>query len=120
LPDAAQPIIRPDLREEPRRPVKGVSVEVPLDNGLDVLAAFSDGDVRYLNQSGTVAIFEGQGNPVEGLAIELIAISQPVVNKVGPSDKKRLPSPKAGDVRITFLVSDGLYSLLQQKNSPNA
>lgn len=93
----------------PPKRLLGVIVEVPLQKGLDVLTAFSEGGVRYLNQSGKVAIFEGQGNPVEGLAKELVAVSQPIVNKIGPWDKKRLPPPKAGNVRITFLVSDGLY-----------
>lgn len=93
----------------PPKRLLGVIVEVSLKNGLDVLAAFSEGGVRYLNQSGKVAIFEGQGNPVEGFAKELVSASQPIVNKIGPWDKQRLPPPKAGSVRITFLVSDGLY-----------
>ncbi|MCL2310611.1 MAG: hypothetical protein FWC42_10180 [Proteobacteria bacterium] len=93
----------------PSKRLLGVIVEVPLEQGLDVLAAFSEGDVRYLNQSGKVVIFEGRGNPVEGLAKELIAVAQPVINEIGPWDKNRLPPPKAGNVRITFLVSDGLY-----------
>lgn len=93
----------------PPKRLLGVIVEVPLQKGLDVLAAFSEGGVRYLNQSGKVAIFEGQGNPVEGLAQELVAVSQPILNKIGPWDRNRLPPPKAGNVRITFLVSDGLY-----------
>lgn len=104
----------------PPKHLLGVIVEVPLQQGLDVLAAFSEGGVRYLNQSGKVAIFEGQGNPVEGMAKELVSVSQPIVNKIGPWDKQRLPPPKDGNVRITFLVSDGLYfgegpfSVLQQ------
>ncbi len=93
----------------PSKKLLGVIVEVPLEKGLDVLAAFAEGGVRYLNQSGKVAIFEGQGNPVEGLAKELVSASQPVVNEIGPWEKQRLPPPKAGSVRITFLVSDGLY-----------
>jgi hypothetical protein len=93
----------------PAKKLLGVIVEVPLQNGLDVLAAFSEGGARYLNQSGKVAIFEGQGNPVEGRAKELVSASQPVVNMIGPWDKQRLPPPKAGNVRMTFLVSDGLY-----------
>jgi hypothetical protein len=87
----------------------GTIVEVPLQEGLDVLAAFVDGGVRYLNHSGQVTILEGQGNPVEALAKELIVVSQPVVNQIGPWDKQRLSAPKLGNVRMTFLVSDGLY-----------
>lgn len=93
----------------PQKILLGVIVEVPLEGGLDVLAAFSEGGVRYLNQSGKVAIFEGEGNPVERLAKELVAVSQSVVNQIGPWDQQRLPPPKVGNVRMTFLVSDGLY-----------
>jgi hypothetical protein len=93
----------------PAKTVLGVIVEVPLEQGLDVLAAFSDGGVRYLNQSGKVAIFEGGGNPLEAAARELVAQSRIVVDQIGPWDKQRLPPPRAGNVRITFLVSDGLY-----------
>lgn len=56
-----------------------------------------------------VVVFEGKGNPVENLAKELVSASQPVVDKIGPWNKQRLPPPKTGNVRITFLVSDGLY-----------
>lgn len=93
----------------PSKKLLGVIVEVPLQKGLDVLAAFSEGGVRYLNQSGKVVVFEGKGNPVENLAKELVSASQPVVDKIGPWNKQRLPPPKTGNVRITFLVSDGLY-----------
>ena len=73
------------------------------------MAAFSEGGVRYINQTGKVAIFEGKGNPVEVLAKELVSVSQPLVNQIGPWDRQRLPPPKAGNVRMSFLVSDGLY-----------
>jgi hypothetical protein len=100
--------LRASGQEVPAKIILGVIVEVPLEAGLDVLAAFSEGGVRYLNQSGKVAVFEGPGNPVEELAKELIAVSQPVVNEIGPWEKDRLQPPQSG-VRMTFLVSDGLY-----------
>jgi hypothetical protein len=101
--------LRAASEKVPEKKLLGVIVEVRLEQGLDVLAAFSEGGVRYLNQSGKVAIFEGDENSVAGLAKELIAVSQPVVDQIGPWDKQRLPPPKAGNVRLTFLVSDGLY-----------
>lgn len=93
----------------PSKKLLGVIVEVPLEEGLDVLAAFSDGGVRYLNQSGKVAVFEGGDTSVAELAKELISIAQPIVSKIGPWEQQRLPPPEMGNVRITFLVSDGLY-----------
>jgi hypothetical protein len=93
----------------PRKKILGVIVEVPQTQGLDVLAAFADGGVRYLNQSGKVAIFEPNIHPVDALAKELVAVSQPLVDRIGPWDKGRRPPPERGKIRMTFLVSDGLY-----------
>ena len=87
----------------------GVVVEVPLEGGLDVLAAFNDGGVRYLNQSGKIFVGEDPGHPVGRLAQELIAVARPVIDQIGPWDAQRLAPPKMGNIRITFLVSDGLY-----------
>jgi hypothetical protein len=101
--------LRASGEKVPPKKLLGVIVEVPMGQGLDVLAAFAEGGVRYLNQSGKVIIFEGQGNPVEALAKELVSSCLSVVNQIGPWDKQRLPPPKAGNVRMTFLVSDGLY-----------
>jgi len=95
--------------EVPSKKLLGVIVEVPLEQGLDVLAAFSEGGVRYLNQSGKIAVFEGGSTAVGRMAKNLIVSSQPIVDRIGPWDKQRLPPPKSGNVRITFLVSDGLY-----------
>jgi hypothetical protein len=93
----------------PAKRLLGTIVEVPLEQGLDTLAAFSEGGVRYLNQSGRVAVFEGAGHPVEGLARELVEVSQGVVDRIGPWDKPRRAPPTGGNVRMSFLVSDGLY-----------
>jgi hypothetical protein len=87
----------------------GVIVEVPLDGGLDVLAAYADGRVRYINQSGKIAIFEGGPPEVQASAKQLVAASTGLVSRIGPRDRARLPPPVAGHIRITFLVSDGLY-----------
>ena len=86
----------------------GVIVEVPLDGGLDVLAAYSEGGVRYLNRSGKLAVFEGI-EALQPLVRDLLTASEAVVARIGPWDKPRRPPPTSGSVRLTFLVSDGLY-----------
>lgn len=101
--------LRAGGRAVPPKQLLGVIVEVPLQQGLDTLAAYTDGRVRYLNQSDKVAIFEGGPPEVETLAKELVAVSQDLVNTIGPWEDARLPPPRHGNVRITFLVSDGLY-----------
>lgn len=42
-------------------------------------------------------------------AKELVATAQNLVNQIGPWEEKRLAPPRPGHVRMTFLVSDGLY-----------
>jgi hypothetical protein len=93
----------------PPRVLLGTIVEVPLDNGLDTLAAFSDGGVRYINQTGKMSILETAPAAMEPRLRALLAASQQVVNRIGPWNKPRLPPPPAGNVRLSFLVSDGLY-----------
>lgn len=86
----------------------GVIVEVPLPGGLDVLAAYSDGGVRYINQTGKLAFYE-RVESLNPLVQRLFSASSPVVAKIGSTDKSRRPPPRGESVRITFLVSDGLY-----------
>jgi len=100
--------LRAEGKDVPPNKLLGVIVEVHLE-GLDVLAAFDDGSVRYLNQSGKVLVIESDAHPAAAAAKALLAASAPVVERMGPWEKQRLASPAPGQVRLTFLVSDGLY-----------
>lgn len=95
------------------KPIKkellAVIVEVGLDNGLDVLASFNNGTARYINQTGKILIWETTDEKSNELTKDLFLKSQSVVDKIGLWDKPRRPHPTKGNVRITFLVSDGLY-----------
>ena len=70
--------------------------------------AYSDGGVRYINHTGRMTIVEGPSS-VSALVSKLFAACAPVVGAIGPWDQPRRPPPPAGALRITFLVSDGLY-----------
>src|SRR5689334_13831707 len=87
----------------------GAVIEVALDAGLDALGVYCEGGVRYINASGKMSFFEGAAHPVASQARALIAASRNVVNAIGPWDKARLPAPAHGRVRMSFIVSDGLY-----------
>ena len=93
----------------PAKILLGTIVEVPLPGGLDTLAVFSDGGIRYINQTGKVAVFETALPTMTAAVDALTAASQSVVDQIGPWEKPRLPPPPAASVRMTFLVSDGLY-----------
>lgn len=96
------------------KPVKkellAVIVEVGLENGLDVLASFSDGTARYINQTGKILVWEKRDDvKANKITDKLFENSQKIVQQIGAWDKPRRPNPTKGNVRITFLVSDGLY-----------
>ena len=87
----------------------GVIVELGLDGGLDVLASFNDGTARYINQTGKMIVWETTDEMSNSLTNALFDNSYNIVMKIGPWDKPRKSNPEKGIVRITFLVSDGLY-----------
>ena len=86
-----------------------VIVEVGLENGLDTLASFNDGTARYINYTEKVLVWETTNDQSDQLTRDLFLKSQNIVEQIGTWDKPRLPAPVTGNVRITFLVSDGLY-----------
>ena len=101
--------LRKNNQSVPKAKLLGVVVEVPLDNGLDTLAAYLDGRVRYINQTEKMSIVE-EGYPnLNSLAIDLVTQASPILAQIGPWDKDRLAPPEAGSIRLTFLASDGLY-----------
>jgi hypothetical protein len=93
----------------PNRLYLGTIIEVRLAEGLDTLAVFADGSVRYINYSGQMVVVEGTPNPFDSEISQVIQTSTPIVAAIGPWDKERLPAPPEGNIRMTFLVSDGLY-----------
>jgi hypothetical protein len=95
--------------EVPRKVLLGVIVEMPLDAGLDVIAAYGDARARYLNQSGKMVVIEDGLPELKPMVSRLMELSQPLVDRIGPWDKARLPPPAKPNVRLSFLVSDGLY-----------
>jgi hypothetical protein len=88
----------------------GVIVEVGLDDGLDVLASFVNGTARYINHSGKVLIWESTTDAnANRLTDALFESGKNVITRIGPWDQPRKAHPRKGNVRLTFLVSDGLY-----------
>jgi len=113
--------LRAAMKEVPPKELLGTIIEVRLPGGLDTLAVFTDGNARYINQAGSMAVVEGTPNAFENEIGEVIKTSKPIVAVIGPWEKGRLPAPKKGNIRMTFLVSDGLYfgegpmALMQQE-----
>lgn len=90
------------------RPLLGVIVEVALDEGLDVLAAYADGSLRYINHAGGATIVESAG-PLDAQVAVLFDAARPLVAAIGPWLDERLPPPPTGQARISLLVGPDLY-----------
>lgn len=96
-------------QNSPQLELLGVVVEVGLEEGLDVVAAYGDGTARYLNHSERAIIWESPNETSNALIENLWRQSITVVQQIGPWDKERLAPPGAGMVRLNFLVSGQLY-----------
>ena len=97
-------------RKPTKKELLAVIVEVGLDEGLDVLASFNNGTARYINHTGKILVWETTDDEsANKITNDLFSSSQNIVNQIGAWDKPRRPNPTQGNVRITFLVSDGLY-----------
>ena len=93
-----------------RKELLAVIVEVGLDDGLDVLASFQNGTARYINHTGRVIVWETTDEEsANKITSDLFSNSRNIVSQIGAWDKPRRPNPTKGNLRITFLVSDGLY-----------
>jgi hypothetical protein len=93
----------------PNKKLLGVIVEVQTNGGLDTLAIFEDGSVRYINYTEKMSIIEGVHKELKPNISQVFEVSQPIIEQIGPWNKDRLMAPQAGNIRLTFLCSDGLY-----------
>lgn len=91
------------------RELLAVIVEVGLDNGLDVLAAFEDGSARYINQSEKIVVWDAPTDASDVLVDALFDAGAAAVNQIGAWKEARRPAPAQGMVRMSFIVADGLY-----------
>lgn len=87
----------------------GVIVEIGLDEGLDVLASYQDGTARYINYTGKMIMWDVPDKMSAEITAQLFRDSLNIVHRIGAWTNPRRPHPSTGTVRISFLVSDGLY-----------
>ncbi len=86
--------------------VVGAVAEVALPQGHDLLAAYEDGSVRYLNNSGAVAVIDEVLPTVEAPARDMLRIGQAIVQAIGPWEGPLPPLP-TGYSRLTLLTPLG-------------
>jgi hypothetical protein len=88
--------------------VLGVVVEVPVETGLDVLAAYLDGTARYLNYSGAAVIWEHPSDTLDAEVGALLEAGHAIATRIGPWKGPRLVLPP-GQMRLSILTPSGLH-----------
>jgi len=88
--------------------VLGVIAEMPMESGHDVLAAYRDGSVRYLNFSGKVAVVEPPTTKdVSDAVAAWFVVAEAIVAGIGPWEDPTLPELPAGNLRVMMLTPSG-------------
>lgn len=98
---------RPDEGEAKR--LYGVVLEVPMPDGLDLLAAYEDGTARYYNYSGAGVVWERPDASLDPAVSALLEAGRALVAQIGPWEGERPPAPQGGDVRVSLLTPSGLH-----------
>jgi hypothetical protein len=91
------------------RKIQGMVVEVALERGLDIIAAYADGSARYFNYSGAAIVWDIQDAEIDRMVTELLTIGQSLVDISEPWDGPRPSAPPIGMVRINALTFGGLH-----------
>ena len=95
--------------------IQGVVIEVPVDDWIDTLGAYSDGRARYLNPKGGLIVWEAmEKNELSTLAKSFINAAKPLVDRAPLSDEHQ--PAKEGVVRVTILTYAGIR-VLEGKDS---
>ena len=89
--------------------VLGVVVEVPVEDGLDLVAAYPEYSARYYNYSGAGVIWETPDARLNPQIDALLAAGQRVVDAIGPWEGDRPAPPIDGRVRLNMLTPSGLH-----------
>jgi hypothetical protein len=92
-----------------RKRVLGVVVEVGLEKGVDLVAAYEDGSARYLNFSGAGVVWEKPDGSLDARVQALLGAGRAVAGKIGPSTAPRPPAPGNGRARINMLTPGGIH-----------
>lgn len=87
--------------------VRGVVIEVPMENGYDILAVYPDGQVRYINYTGKIAVWDAPDDRFKSSINNILESAKPFVNKTSASEKHK--AVKSGFVQISILTFGGIY-----------
>ncbi len=87
----------------------GVVIEVPMEEGLDLLAAYPERTARYYNYSGAGVVWEHPDGSLDAAIDNLLNGAKQILQVIGPWENPRPPAPRAGNLRINVLSPAGLH-----------
>lgn len=88
--------------------VLGVVVEVQLEQGLDVVAAYADHRARYINQAGGGIVWEAGDSSMNASIDQMIAAGRGIAERFAPLDTPHPPPPPPGQARVSVLTPRGI------------
>jgi hypothetical protein len=94
---------------EKEKDVLGVVVEVGMEKGLDLVAAYADHHARYYNFSGAGVVWERPNDTLDAPIDDLLRVGSAVVRAIGPWQEARPGAPAVGVARINLLTPSGLH-----------
>jgi hypothetical protein len=89
--------------------VFGVIVEIGLDRGVDIVAAYADHHARYINQGGAIIVWERPDGSIDKDIDTLMEVGEAVCNMIGPWKDSRMGPPARNIARVNFLTPSGLH-----------
>ncbi|MFN7951753.1 MAG: hypothetical protein U0610_08490 [bacterium] len=95
--------------DEVAKNVLGVVVEVAMDDGLDLLAAYADRSARYYNYSGAGVVWDRPDDSLDEPIAAVLDAGSTIVAQIGPWDGDRPEPPPNGHVRLNMLTPSGLH-----------
>ena len=98
--------------------VQGVVLEIPIENYIDTLAAYSDGRARYVNTQGKggAIIWETtEESRITALVRDLIDAAEPLVGKATLIARHRPTEPHV--IRVSILTYGGLRMIEVRQDS---
>jgi hypothetical protein len=85
--------------------VLGMIIEVPYENGAEILASYADGTARYINHSGAMILWEDFDETITPLIYEGLKMAHPV----GDPIERHIDRPiSEGNIRLTILMPGGM------------
>jgi hypothetical protein len=86
----------------------GVVVEVGMESGVDLLAAYSDFTARYYNYSGSGVAWERPSPSLNPHVKRVLDAGRAILPNIGVSEEPRRPAPDFGTIRLNLLTPAGI------------